>query len=208
MFPLGMVALPGEVVPLHVFEPRYRQLVLDCLAADHPEFGIVLIERGSEVGGGDERASTGTRVALRTVAPRGGGRFEIVVVGLRRLTILEWLPDDPYPRADVEDWPDPPPEGDDTSERIDALLAQVETVRDLAVQVARPGQGERPGALTLNPDPVIAAYQLTAAVPLGAADRFRILGAASMAARLDALGGALDDVEALLRFRLAGPPPP
>ena len=57
MFPLGTVLLPGAVLPLHVFEPRYRQLVQDCLAGE-PEFGVVLIERGSEVGGGDQRATS------------------------------------------------------------------------------------------------------------------------------------------------------
>ena len=61
MFPLGTVLLPGGVLPLHVFEPRYRQLVVDCLADDtaDPEFGVTLIERGSEVGGGDQRTTVG-----------------------------------------------------------------------------------------------------------------------------------------------------
>ena len=67
MFPLGKVLVPGEVLPLHVFEPRYRQLVVDLLAADDrpPEFGVVLIERGWEVGGGDARTDIGT-VARRS----------------------------------------------------------------------------------------------------------------------------------------------
>ena len=59
MFPLGNVLMPGGVLPLHVFEPRYRQLVKDCIAADEPEFGVVLIERGSEVGGADFRSLAG-----------------------------------------------------------------------------------------------------------------------------------------------------
>ena len=103
MFPLGNVVLPGELLPLNVFEPRYRQLVLDCLAADAPEFGVVLIERGSEVGGGDVRTSIGTVARIVRVMPLGNGRFEIVAAGLRRVSVLEWLADDPYPRADVED---------------------------------------------------------------------------------------------------------
>lgn len=53
MFPLGTVLLPGAILPLHVFEPRYQQLVRDCLDAPEHEFGVVLIDRGSEVGGGD-----------------------------------------------------------------------------------------------------------------------------------------------------------
>ncbi|HUF97989.1 MAG TPA: LON peptidase substrate-binding domain-containing protein, partial [Ilumatobacter sp.] len=56
MFPLGSVVLPGGQLPLHIFEPRYRQLVQDLLASDEGslEFGTVMIERGREVGGGDQ----------------------------------------------------------------------------------------------------------------------------------------------------------
>ena len=109
MFPLGNVVLPGELLPLNVFEPRYRQLVLDCLAADAPEFGVVLIERGSEVGGGDVRTSIGTVARVVRVMPLGSGRFEVVAAGIRRANVLEWLADDPYPRGDVESWPEPVP---------------------------------------------------------------------------------------------------
>ena len=52
MFPLGSVLLPGMVLPLRVFEPRYRALIATVPSADAPEFGCVLIERGSEAGGG------------------------------------------------------------------------------------------------------------------------------------------------------------
>jgi uncharacterized protein len=75
MFPLGTPLLPGAVLPLHVFESRYRQMVRDILAddVDPPEFGVVMIERGSEVGGGDERATIGTiaRIVDIQVAPDG-----------------------------------------------------------------------------------------------------------------------------------------
>ena len=59
MFPLGTVLLPSVLLPLHIFEERYRTLIRDVLDADR-EFGVVLIERGSEVGGGDTRSSVGT----------------------------------------------------------------------------------------------------------------------------------------------------
>ena len=56
MFPLGTVLLPGGLLPLHVFEPRYRQLVADLLADDvnEPEFGVTMIERGKDTGGGED----------------------------------------------------------------------------------------------------------------------------------------------------------
>ncbi len=65
MFPLGTVLLPGQTLPLHVFEPRYRELVRVCLDGDGT-FGVVLIERGSEVGGGDVRAPNVGTVARIT----------------------------------------------------------------------------------------------------------------------------------------------
>ncbi|WP_116997513.1 LON peptidase substrate-binding domain-containing protein [Desertimonas flava] len=210
MFPLGNVVLPGEMMPLRVFEPRYRRLVLDCLAGDGaPEFAIVLIERGSEVGGGDERTSIGTVVSLRNVAPLGAGRFNIVAAAVRRVSVLEWLPDDPYPIADVEDWPDKGP-GDDDLGQIAAQLAtlaeRVPVIRGLAAQVnPRAGLKVAP-RLQLSTDVVAAGYQLATAVPLGAADRFQVLQAPTVASRVATLAGVFDDLEAALRFRLGGPP--
>ena len=100
MFPLGTVLLPGGVLPLHVFEPRYRMMVRAVLGGDG-ELGIVLIERGHEVGGGDTRFSVAclARVAQSEELP--DGRFAIAVVGLEPIDVVEWLPDDPYPRARV-----------------------------------------------------------------------------------------------------------
>lgn len=205
MFPLGNVALPGELVPLTVFEPRYRRLVLDCLAAESPAFGTALIERGHEVGGGDQRASIGTAAVIRTVAPLGQGRFNLVAAGVRRITVLEWLADDPYPRADVEDWPDAAVEPGDERAAVAASVAElagrVPAVVTLAARVAAAAPA-RPRPLELSEDLTVASYQLAAAVPLGPADRFRVLQAPSIAARLAILRHAFDDVEAGLRFRL------
>ncbi len=111
MFPLGMVLLPGGILPLHVFEERYRQMVVDCLAADGvPEFGQALITHGREAGGGDERASIGTIAQMIQVEALDDGRYALVTVGTRRIRVNAWLPDDPYPLADVDDWPDEDPD--------------------------------------------------------------------------------------------------
>lgn len=210
MFPLGNVVLPGEMFPLHVFEPRYRRLVLDCLAVEqgHPEFGVALIERGREVGGGDDRTSVATAARIARVDPLDGGRFALVTIGTRRLSVLEWLPDDPYPIADVEDWPDTS-DDDDAEHRaaIDAMTTRVDDVRQLAAEVAKttkPKTAIRPATpRKLSDDVVTATYQLAARAPIGPADRYRLLQAPSVAVRLELLAEVLDDVEAMLRFRLA-----
>ncbi len=198
MFPLGSVLLPGEALPLHVFEPRYRRLVQDLLAADGaPEFGVTLIERGSEVGGGDQRSSVGTMARVVDVRALDEGRYRVVAVGVRRIVVGAWLEDDPYPRADVDDWPDPAPATD-----IDATIAFVrERIRAIHAVAAELGDPVPPTDVSLGDDPILATYHLATLSPLGAADRYRLLAAESPEQRLALLGAALDDVDAMLAFR-------
>src|SRR4051795_8809471 len=106
MFPLGTVLFPHALLPLHVFEPRYRLMTQRVLKGDG-EFGVVLIERGSEVGGGDTRFVVGTvaRVVRAQELPDGG--YALATVGIRRIRVTRWLPDDPYPLAEVTDVTEP-----------------------------------------------------------------------------------------------------
>ena len=75
MFPLQSALLPGEVLPLRIFEPRYAQLVQDCLAMTEPAFGVVLITRGREVGGGDVRGDVGVLAHIAEYAELGFEEF-------------------------------------------------------------------------------------------------------------------------------------
>lgn len=205
MFPLGLVLLPGTVLPLHVFEPRYRALVQECLGREPAEFGITLIERGTEVGGGDQRSDIGTMARIVQVAALPEGRFALVTVGTERIRVTTWLEDDPYPRAIVEPWPDIDAELR-SSERLElhvaATSARVRRATALALelgdQVADPGS-------ELADDPVLATFQLAHLAPLGPWDRQRLLRVPGAIERLNVLDEILDDVEALLRFRLAEP---
>ena len=110
MFPLERAMLPGEELPLRIFEPRYSELVADCLAMDDPAFGVVLIEAGREVGGGDARSDVGTLAHITEVADFGDGRYRLNCVMAERIRVVEWQPDSPYPRAAIEEWPDEPGE--------------------------------------------------------------------------------------------------
>ncbi len=202
MFPLGSVLLPGGVLPLHVFEPRYRQMVIDILAEDGtPEFGQALITHGWESGGGDARAGVGTVAQMVQVEALDDGRYAMVTVGTRRIRVNAWLPDDPYPLADVDDWPDEDPEPAGLDVQVAASHARVRAVLALAAEV-----GDVPVDLAeseVSDDPLVATYHLAALAPIGPSDRFRLLSAPGPAARLDTLDEVLDDVEAMLRFRLA-----
>lgn len=172
MFPLQSAQLPGDILPLRVFETRYTRMVQDCLAADEPAFGVVLISRGMEVGGGDSRSDVGALARIDEWVATGEGTYELIATVGERIRVTEWLPDDPYPRAVVESWPDEPgPEvGPEQIGRVvDRILALYERVAQ-----AR-GLLLRPGALAVDPDtaddPARHLYALAAKVPMGQADR-------------------------------------
>lgn len=201
MFPLGQVLLPTSGMPLHVFEPRYRQLVVDCLAGDSepPELGTALIERGHEVGGGDVRASVGVLAHMLAVQALDDGRYAFVAAGVRRIRITGWLDDDPYPRAEVEEWPDP-----DAADPT--LVARLDTARSRAGDVVRlmveSGVVAEATPLVSDDRPDAGLFQLAAQLPVGPADRLALLVAPSVRDRFDRFDAVLDDVAAMLRFGL------
>ena len=199
MFPLGTVLFPSAVLPLHVFEPRYRALVRDCLAADR-ELGVVLIERGSEVGGGDVRSTVGTVAHIVRADELPDGRWGLVTVGARRLRVGEWLPDAPYPLADVTDWPDPDP-GPGYPEQVEQVVTRLRRVLALAAEA---GDGAAPATAELSEDPVLALHQAGALSPLGPHDQQRVLASPSPEARAELLGSLLAEAEEVLRLRLGG----
>jgi Lon protease-like protein len=215
MFPLGSVLLPGGILPLHVFEPRYRDMVRDCLRVDgEPEFGQALISRGWETGGGDDRVMVGTVARMLQVDAIDENRYALVAVGTRRIRINAWLPDDPYPIADVDDWPDEDPDAPGLAVEVAASHARVRAARALAARVAEQADpmtgggafGQLPVDSTddeISDDPLLATYHLATLAPIGPADQFRLLAAPGPARRLDLLDEILDDVEAMLKFRLS-----
>ena len=200
MFPLGSVLLPGGILALHVFEPRYRDMIRDCLRADgEPEFGQALITHGWETGGGDARAMVGTVAQMLQVDALDENRYALMAVGTRRIRINAWLPDDPYPVADVVDWPDVDPDPPNLAPHVAATHARVQAAIALAAQL-----GEADGDDSdISDDPLVATYHLATLAPIGPADRLKLLGAAGPSDRLDLLDSILDDVEAMLKFRLS-----
>ncbi len=178
MFPLGTVLFPYALLPLHVFEPRYRMMMNHVLAGDR-EFGVVLIERGSEVGGGDTRFDIATIARVVQASELPDGRFALATVGMRRVRVVRWLDDDPYPRAEVVALVDPPATDDDVAarDRAGAALAEVaELARRIDPRVAEPP--------ALDPDPVRASYEAAALAPVGPLDAQRMLAAGDAGTRL------------------------
>jgi Lon protease-like protein len=197
MFPLGAVLLPSMLMPLRIFEPRYRALA-DVVVSGDRSFGVVLIERGSEVGGGDVRTDVGCLARVLDAEQHADGQWSFLCVGEERLRVARWLPDDPYPRADVDRWSDEVP-GRDAAARAIELERRFRAVLALAVEATGSGPTE---PVELSPDPVEAVWQMSTVTPLGSLDRHRLLSAPSLAERVPLLEEMLDDAELLLRARL------
>lgn len=196
MFPLGTVLVPHQLLPLQVFEPRYHALVQDCLAADR-RFGVVLIERGAEVGGGDVRFHVGTVARIVEATPLPGDRLGIATVGEQRIRVVRWLPDDPYPRAEVEPLDDPP-----VTDAVRALRVPLAAAFARVVELARALGAEVPAdGLPLDPDPVRAAWEATAMAPIGPLDALAVLTTDDVEARLARVTEALDAAAELLELR-------
>jgi uncharacterized protein len=208
MFPLERVLMPGSALPLHVFEERYRIMTRECLAGEQA-FGVVLIERGREVGGGDERVDVGTMAVIEEVAELEAGRFFLLCRGGARLRVVEWLPDDPYPTAKVTLAPDDAddPEvarlsrAEQSVRHVWALLSELGAASPLDPARDSPGLDERLAGLS----PAEAAWAWCDLAPLTELDRLRLLDTDGQSERLrllcDLVAAVAGDAEGLL----AGP---
>jgi ATP-dependent Lon protease len=200
MFPLGTVLFPGAALPLHVFEPRYRTMTGHCLEGDG-RMGVVLIERGSEVGGGDVRFGVGTMARIADSAALPDGRWVLVLVGEVRVRVERWLPEEPYPRAEVVVVPDgePGPEAAEARHGVESRLARAHGLMA--------SLGEWPAdkvGVALPADPAAAGWAAAALAPLGPADAQRVLEADGLDDRLRLLTLLLDEQIALLALRARG----
>ncbi|BBX47842.1 LON peptidase substrate-binding domain-containing protein [Mycobacterium cookii] len=207
MFPLQSALLPGEDLPLQIFEPRYAELVRDCLRDNDPRFGVVLISQGREVGGGDVRCDVGTVAKItECVDIAGSGRYVLRCRTAERIKVCEWLPDDPYPRAVVQVWLDE--EGGPVSaarvealeDRIIGLFERIADARDLPLPSRAEVLGDDIDRIF---DPGERLYALASRIPIGPADRYAVLAAPSAAERLTALSEAVESVAAVIEFQLS-----
>jgi len=101
IFPLNVVLFPGAVLPLHIFEERYRQMIAHCIAEQAP-FGVCLIRSGQEVGGAAEPFEVGTTAHIVQVTELEEGRLNVVCTGGQRFRIQQVTQSAPYIVADVE----------------------------------------------------------------------------------------------------------
>lgn len=181
-----MVLFPGVVIPLHIFEDRYRSLVRDLVALPPDsarEFGVVAIKVGYEVGekGVQTIQRTGCAALVTEVTAHLDGTFEIIVVGRRRFQVERLDPSAEYLRADVKWLPDR--SGDDDAGLATAAATArglFETYRARVEQLR--GDDVLDGATPTHP--VDLSYTLAAALVLSLAERQALLETRDVAARL------------------------
>lgn len=169
MFPLGMVVFPHQVVGLCVFEPRYQRMLADLDA--ERSFGTCLIERGSEVGGGDERSWVGTVVRIVASQSLADGKTLLMVEGHECFEVAAWLEDAPYPKAVVR------------QRCCDDVMIDPQLLRstESAVKSLRSLRSEfmADECLTrncdMNADPWIRSWQLCSMTPMSTLDQFKAL---------------------------------
>lgn len=195
IFPLHRVLLPGERMALRIFEPRYREMLTEVLAGDRQTFGVVLIKRGSEVGGGEARHTTGTLAEIVDVHRASDGSGAIATVGREVFDVARWLPDDPFPRAAVTTRPRPTPAAPTAIAGLVGAVERYAAVADLhGLPPVRPPTRGRPSAL-----------QVAVRLPIGEADRYAVLAARTESARITLLTDAVAGLVDQARFRGLAP---
>lgn len=169
MFPLGMVVYPHQTVGLCVFEPRYHRLLEDV--EYERRFGTCLIERGSDVGGGEQRTFVGSVLEILGTHRLSNGQTLVVAEGVECFEVVEWLSDDPYPRAIV---------GERCCDNVPierALLKSTES----SVRALRALQSEMfadeclQRNVAMDDDDRVRSWQLCALTPMSILDQFKVL---------------------------------
>lgn len=187
IFPLPLVLFPGVAQPLHVFEPRYRQLLNDCLAADR-RFGITYVEPKQGEDSAPHLGQAGCVAVIRGSEALPDGRSNIFTRGERRFTLDRWLETDRmYRVASVTEFEDQPEEraetgqlATDVRQAFSRLLAALATLAD-----------QQPDLPDLPFDPTLLSFRVAAALELDQPLKQALLESRSARARLRRLEAVL-----------------
>lgn len=209
LFPLGTVLVPGMRLSLHVFEPRYRQLVADLLepqSGGAPIFGVVALRHGLEVGALGDIYGHGTTARITEMVPTGGGRCELTAQGGTRFRVEELdTSSRPYLIARIRYLPEA--SGVPKQRTIDAVRAgwhqHIETLTELRLATV-----EAEGPLEAPTEPAELSYAVAQLASLPMDDRQQLLAATDTASRLMLARAVLWRENALLRALGAVPATP
>ena len=166
--------MPAMPLSLRIFEERYLKLTGDLILQENPEFGVVLIDRGPEVGGGEKRLSLGTLASVTNIGTLDQF-YGIEAVGTQRFRVNAWLPDDPYPMADIDFIPDLIWDESLLAEKIKLEMK----VRNLLAFASEFGDLQYGSDTELSDDPISSCWQLAGVLPVGPLDQLDLLNSES-----------------------------
>jgi hypothetical protein len=198
LFPLGTVLYPGLVLPLHIFEERYRQLVRDLLAGPEPQrFGVIAIREGRETGAAGVSAlhEVGCTATLRQVEEYEDGRFDLITVGTQRFRLVDLDDSQPYLQGEVDLLVE------DTGDEADAGLAAravQEAFRGYLDALASRGAAQI-SVPDLPDEPVLLSYVVAASIIVELPDKQILLAEPDAARRLSAERALLAKETTMLR---------
>ncbi len=206
LFPLGAVLYPGMLMPLHIFEDRYRQLVRDLLGGPEPRrFGVIAIRKGRETGidGIHSLYEIGCTAALRRVDRLDDGRFDIVTVGAQRFRLLGLDASQPYLQGDVEllaTEPVDPPAAEPAVRVVQATFREyLDALTEWGGATVR--LEELPG------EPSLLSYIVAAAMVIDLPERQALLAESDTVRRLAMERALLSRETAMLRTTTSRPAP-
>lgn len=206
LFPLGTVLYPGLVLPLHIFEQRYRQLVRDLLAAPEPRhFGVIAIRKGRETGADGVLAlhEIGCTATLRQVTEHQDGRFDLLAVGTQRFRLVQLDHSQPYLRGEVDLL------AEDTGDETAAgLAAQAVQQAFRGYLDALTGRGMSQVSVQDLPDePILLSYLVAALMIVDLSDRQVLLAEPDALRRLTTERALLSRETTMLRALASAPAP-
>jgi uncharacterized protein len=206
LFPLGTVLFPGLVLPLNIFEQRYRDLVRDLLGGPEPrQFGVIAIREGRETGidGVSSLHEVGCVAAVREVTELPDGRYELMTVGTDRFRLHELDESKPYLRGRVEMLSEPV--GDEAEARlvVPAVHRGFRTYLDV-LATRGPATIRVP---ELPDEPILLSYLVAASVIIDLPERQRLLAEPDALSRLTAERSLLAKETAILRSFGSTPAP-
>jgi Lon protease-like protein len=206
LFPLGSVLYPGLILPLRIFEDRYRQLVADLLAGPEPrEFGVIAIRHGRETGvdGVSALFDTGCTAVLRRVDGHEDGTYDLITVGAERFRLLSLGDAAPYFSGDVELLVDEPGDEAEAAMVVPAVQRAFRSYLDLIAERS----GTQITIPELPDEPLLLSYLVAAAVVVDLPVKQRLLEEPDAHRRLVAERALLAREMQLLRSLTATPAP-
>lgn len=186
IFPLNTVLFPQMVLPLHIFEQRYRLMISECLKNNSP-FGVVLLQEGDEVQEREQSnparpCAVGTLARITEVAKLDDGRMLLTTVGTERFRLMEYRTDKPFMTGDIEIWSDEPVEAGQVQEELAEIRALFQNYLKILMELA----GKQIQGLEIPDEPDVLSYLIPNWLHISTQDKQKLLEVANPKERLQA----------------------